>query len=818
MIDHLLGVSRASARRPAMWALAHLVPTLLLGLGIFRLDIRTDGASIHPRDHPVVRATAADRRAFEENEQVIVLLHAPDGATSLASAAGFEVLARLHRDLEQLPEVQSERVRSLANLVEPPREGLLRPFRSLLDPIPADARDLEERLERIWSHPLAAGLFLSSDGRAAAIYVPIENLQRIDGGADRGALLSRLEAWAREADAEPFEILLTGPVVAEVRLGRAVLEDLRTLVPVVVLVMALLLALVFRSPGGVLVPLAQVVLVLAWTLGFMGWLGVPVTLVTTLLPVVLMTVTVLDEMHLLVRLRTKLAPDPAAPLAPAVDTALREIARPVVATSVTSALAFLSFVSASLPPVRHFGIFAAVGTLIAMGLTFSLAPAWILLLPKSWVPRERMPARSGAKLQLPGIEEWLVARRGGALLLSLVFCAVAVPGALQLRVQDSWVDNFDPRSPIARADRIFNEKLWGSYRLDVVCRAPAIKSELAPQVAGGFFLQPEGFRLVERIHQLARNSPSVGGAVTHLLPFELIARSQGYERPLSTLTPLKISSLLRRVKLIAARIDFDHFLSPAGDVARVRLLVRNPDFRRGQALEERLHRGLDPLTAGSGVVCQTSGELPVAQAVVGSVVSNQLRSMALTLLAVGALIWLLVRSLRQVGALLLPVAAAAWVVFGAMGSTGLPLGVATSMFAALAIGVGVDFGLHFEHAYRRGRVTADPEHALRSAFATAGSALRLNALVLVAGFLVLTHSALLPNRSLGWLLAAVIASAYWMTVSLLPYFLAGRREQAEKLDRAAGLAGSGASDGPRQIFSAGPEGEKRTNEKIEGDG
>ena len=266
MIDHLLGISRASARRPVWWALAHLVPTLLLGLGMLRLDIRTDGAAIHPRDHPVVEATAADRRAFAENEQVIVLLHAPADAVSLASTEGFEVVGRLHRDLETLPGVESERVRSVANLVEPPRDGLLRPYRSLLDPIPADPRALEERLERIWSHPLAAGLFLSEDGRAAAIYVPIET----SPGAGRGDLLDRLDSWVAEADAEPFEILLTGPVVAEVRLGRAVLEDLRVLVPVVVVVMALLLAWVFRSPGGVLVPLAQVVLVLIWTLGLMA--------------------------------------------------------------------------------------------------------------------------------------------------------------------------------------------------------------------------------------------------------------------------------------------------------------------------------------------------------------------------------------------------------------------------------------------------------------------------------------------------------------------------------------------------------------------
>src|SRR6202166_4409797 len=70
---------------------------------------------------------------------------------------------------------------------------------------------------------------------------------------------------------------------------------------------ALLLALTLRTVGGVLIPLAQVVATLVWTLGLMGWAGVPITLVTTVLPVLLMAMAMTDEIYLLERLQDHLA-------------------------------------------------------------------------------------------------------------------------------------------------------------------------------------------------------------------------------------------------------------------------------------------------------------------------------------------------------------------------------------------------------------------------------------------------------------------------------------------------------------------------------
>ena len=115
------------------------------------------------------------------------------------------------------------------------------------------------------------------------------------------------------------------------------------------------------------------------------------------------------------------------------------------------------------------------------------------------------------------------------------------------------------------------------------------------------------------------------------------------------------------------------------------------------------------------------------------------------------------------------VTAATFFVLGGMGLLDVPLGIATSMFASLTVGIGVDFGIHFLHRYlsERGR-GADDAEALMATVEKTGTALRWNALVLAAGFAVLSVSSLKPNHSLGLLLAAAMMACYVAALIFLP--------------------------------------------------
>jgi predicted RND superfamily exporter protein len=772
----MLWISRAALRWPVPTLLLFLLGSAVAAAGLFRLEVRTDGAAIYPRGDATVERTLRDRRTFLEPDQILLLVSSRPGGPPVASPAGFRFLRRTDAELRKLPGVSAPGVHSLSDMVEPPPLGKLQ-IVTPLDEIPGDPAAFAALLARIRRIPVAAGLFLSRDGRAAPFYIPIAE------GADRREVIRDLESWRAARAAAPFELRITGPAAAEAVLGEAVLRDLTRLVPVMAAALALLLGIALRTPVGVIAPLAQVLATLLWTLGLMGWAGVPVTLVTTILPVLLMAMSMTDEIHLHERIQHRLAGIPREVparerLLAATGGSFADIASPLILTSLTTAAGSYSFLGAAMAPLRDLGLFAGSGLLLAMLFTFGLVPALIAVLPPRWAER-RSRERPRRDLEL---ERRFSGRARAFALTGAALLLLAVPGLFLLRVQDSWIDNFDPRSPLAAAERIFNRSLWGSYRFDVVFTGPERE----------FFWTAPGAALLEDFDRLARSAPHVGGWLGPLQFLEVGARAQGNEPPVSRLPPVSLKGCGQIIEILAVRIGLRQYLTADRSAARVRLFVPSADYARGRELGAWLERRLPALAARHGARVHVSGDVPVGLAVVGSIVGNQLSSIGWTAATIALMLLAAFRSPRWTAVLMAPVLAATLLLFGALGYAGVPLGIATSMFAALTLGAGVDFALHYVHAYRRERRAGRPhDEAVLATLRTAGRGVLWNAVVLACGFSVLAVSAIKPNASLGLLLAAAMLVSYATTVGLLPEIL--RRWGGTSTPRPGRGGGSGSA-------------------------
>jgi uncharacterized protein len=761
----MLSLARLALRRPGPVLLVLALGTAFVAAGLFRLQIRTDGAALYPQGDATVERTLADRERFDEPQQVIVLATSRPGAPLLATPTGLREFQRLHKSLLTLPGVQFQGVRSLADLLEPPTGNNLT-VRGFLDEIPDDPAAFAALLARIDRSPPARGLFLSRDGRTAPFYV------FLDPKAERSAVIHELESWQAREESAPsnpgYTLRITGPVAAETVLGEVVLRDLSRLVPLMIAAVALLLALTLRTPGGVVVPLAQVLATLVWTVGLMGWLGVPVTLVTTILPVLLMAMAMTDEVHLLERVQNRLVAAPAPAdhtprerLIEVTGDAFADLTLPLVLTSLTTAFGFFSFAGSTMKPLRDFGIFAGLGLMLGMVFTFTLVPALMAVLPPSWSRRRLARQARQGDASIPAWERFVASRSRAFALAGTLLLIAALPGLGRLSVQDSWVDNFDPRSPLVTAERDFNRAFWGSYRLDVVSE-------------GGrrHFWTPEGAALLEDLDRLARQAPHVGGVLNYLLFLEGAARIQGNPLPLSALPPLEVKRAGAALEILTFRLDLRQYLTQDASAVRVRLFVPDANFARGRELRDFLTARLPALAARRHARIHLSGDVPTGLAVVGAIVGNQLESIGWVTALIAVTLLIAFRSLRRTAVVMAPVLAATLALFGALGYAGIPLGIATSMFAALTLGAGVDFALHYAYAYwRERRAGHDHDGAVLAALATAGRGVLWNTLVLAFGFLVLAFSALKPNASLGLLLAAAMLASYGATIVFLPELL-----------------------------------------------
>lgn len=747
----LLRLAAACVSRPR-WSLGLLGLVTLTSLAaLTRLELRTDGAALHPLGHPVVRLSQQDAALFGDGDELVLLVEPRDGASRLTTAQGLRSLAALHRELAALAFVDGGRVLSAASLVDAPTSTFLEPG-TFLRSIPDASEALAARVERLLERPSTAGLFLAPGGEAAAIHLSLRP------GVDRAPAIGRLDSWLQAREDDALRASLLGPAVAESVLGERILADLARLVPVLLLVMGLLLAACLRTPGGVLIAGCKMGIVLAWTLGLMALTGTPVTLVTTILPVLLLAMAVTDEAHVLARLQPALWPaeggDPPAAAGEAVLSVLAELERPLVLTSVSTAIGLLSFLAVPIAPVRQFGLFAALGLGLALLLTFTSTAALAVDLPASWF-RPRL-ARAGGD-RLAALESVFLRRRGAALFLGLVVLVAALPALRGLRVQDAWVANFDPDSELVQADRRFNELFWGTYRCDVVL-----------QGGDGAFHRPEGLALLEAARARALGAVPEGGVLGPAEALRTVAGILGLTPPLTELSPRTLAAVAR-LAFLQDRGAVSRVLTEEGDEARLLVVLNDADYERARALERELSEELGHLAAAAGLSAHVSGSLPLANATVEATVHGQLRSIATTFVGIAVTLLVVQRRLGRVLLQLVPASAAVLLVLAGMGLAGLPLGIATSLFAALSVGVGVDFALHLTSAFdRRSAEGRGDERALFEAAAETARGRRWSTLVLGLGFLVLGASAFAPNRSLGLLLGAAIFLSYLATLAFLP--------------------------------------------------
>ena len=399
-----------------------------------------------------------------------------------------------------------------------------------LDTIPEDEAGFTALLAELRARPHTDGLLLSADGRRALFSLPLSDLASVDEA------VRRIEAYSAEIATDDYEVLVGGPLVAETMLGEKVLLDLSRLVPLMLVAISVLLYAMLRTSGGVMIPMLETLIVLIWTFGAMGWAGAPIALVTTILPVVLMALCITDEIHLLERLMGRWdAPTMRARIEAAID----DVGRPIVLTSLTTSLGFLSFTSTSIEPLREFGVFAAFGILAAMVLTFSLIPALLILLP------ERLFAPTGVAAGGRGLDRYgrLAGTRPGLCFgIGIAAVAIALPGLANLRVSDSWVLNFDPDDDIVRAERAINESFWGSYRFDVVLEGPP-----------GFFASPSERQQWRRSEKSRGAHPTSVGPKPISTPSEELAATLGADGPLSGLPIGQLWDLFTLVEMSESR-------------------------------------------------------------------------------------------------------------------------------------------------------------------------------------------------------------------------------------------------------------------------
>ncbi len=744
-------------RHPWPVLLLCLTLILLAAAGIPRLSFTTDSRIFFSKDNPQLAALEELENTFSRDDNILFVLAPKDN--NVFSRATLAAIAWLTDQSWLLP--YATRVNSLTNFQHTRAVGDDIVVSDLV-PQPADltAKDLAAIRRIALAEPLLVNHIIAPDGSVTGIDVLItrpgrspEETAEVVGAARR--LASRFTA--RYPD---ITIHLTGGVVIDQAFGEASRRDLQTLVPGMYLVLLGLLACILRSLAATLATLAVILGAMLTAMGGAGWAGLVLSPPTANAPTIILTLAVADSVHIAIAMHRYLAE--GAGKRQAIAKAVRANLTPVLITSVTTAVGFLSMLFSDAPPFRELGCLVAAGVLAALAYSLTLLPCLLAILPARSRPAIAL-SRSQALLR-DRLANWIIARHRLLFWGILVVTLATVAGMGRIELDDDFVKYFDRSFPFRQATDFAEERLTGFNVIEYKLPAPG----------PGMVNDPAYLEQVERFAAWYRQQPKVAHVFAISDIYKQLNKSFHANDPAWYRLPETRELAAQYLLLYEMSLPFGHDLNNVINVdksaSRMVVRVRRMSSREIRATDAQARAWLKAnapglFTYGTGLSIVFAH---LSKRNIDSMLSASFGALAIISLLLAAIFRSIRYGLVSLAPNLLPALAA----FGLWGYFVGTVDLVISVIAAVTLGIVVDDTIHFLHRYLEARRTGhDAATAIRLAFGAVGAALWVTTVVLTAGFAVLTLSGFSLNAHMGLMCGLTIVIALAMDFFFLPPLL-----------------------------------------------
>lgn len=544
---------------------------------------------------------------------------------------------------------------------------------------------------------------------------------------------------------------LGGPPAIFAQTSATMEADSNTFFPVVFAVVMLVLYLLFRNARNMLLPVMVAVISVVWTLGTMAMFGVKQNIVSTMLPVFLIAIGVADSIHFLSEYRMKTQQGLFKPVAPVVQV----LFKPMLMTSVTTMIGFLSLTYTPIRFIQEFGIFVAVGVGYAFVITMLLLPSL-----QFWLKPEKATVltKSLTLTKWVAANVRLVTEQKRWVWSGIVFVlAVSAIGLSRLTIDNEMIGYFSPTTRVYQDNEVFKNELAGGGVIEFVITA---KEE-------GYFKKASSIEGLNHVSDKLKILPFVGDVYDLSAFMKLMNKALHGDNPDAYKLPEGAGNIYAEYLFLYENSNGDEIfnvISEDASEARIIVFVRSDKTSVMDNISTTIVPYIESRLEGISVTPAGFGEVLIAtrDEIIYSQISSLLLSFGLVFLVLMALFRSLVYAIIGITPLLLTVT----INFAIMGWSGLFLDVGTAIVAPIAIGIGVDYAICFINSCRRQGVVNS--ETIRKTLEHLYPPIVFNTLVQGCGFMVLALSSHQALINLGILVALTMLVTAVVTLLLLP--------------------------------------------------
>ena len=730
-----------------------IIATLLAAAGRPKLKIDTGVDSLIPASDPSRLIYQQVVGEFGSDNKTIIYIKDDD----LWTPEKLSLLEKLHREIEHVENVIS--VDSLFNLhTIHGKDGKIESM-PVLSEAPTTVEEALAAKRRALENPLYKDNFFSEDGNVMSIIVSVMNVE--DGQDFNRKIYNQLENLiSRQRDA--FEkIIQVGPPRINTELTIRLLDDFQLLGPLSAFILFFSILFFMRSGISAVIPVMTSFLAIIWTFGMLGWVGIPLNILSAMIPSLIIVIGSTEDTHMMAAYFRGLKNDQDSPRDEAIYYMSRHISLPLVLTVLTTVLGFSSNMFSSIGLIQHFA-FASTFAMLANGIITILTVP--LLLSVYGPEKNTSVVNNEESNSLPDriLKIFRYSQDNypvSVLLFTAVLCIFFIYHASNLHVTNDPLSYIPSDSALIKDAKRIHDDLAG---IKIIFISFDSNRDNA-------FQQPKNINKLAEIQRFMDKQ----GIFDHSMSLadHLAFANREFRGEYAELEIPETRQLVAQYLMFFHRSDLDSYVSH--DYRRANIVVRH-DINDSHTLNlyiDELQEVIEDI-AGPGIKANIVSENLMVNQAAESLMVAQVKALIILLVLIFFIMSAMFTSFRGGAIAMIPAIIPIAMRFGVMGYLNIPLNPGTAMVAVIAIGIAIDGTIHLLARYNElCRHTSDYVGAVNTAVKEEATPLIVSSIALSFGFGILLFSNFTVIAQFGALAATTMLFSIYANLLITPIIM-----------------------------------------------
>ena len=543
-----------------------------------------------------------------------------------------------------------------------------------------------------------------------------------------------------------------------------IIDEIQLFVLGALLITGIIFFFFFRSYRATFITLLVVTIGVTWAFGFIGLFGYEITVLTALIPPLIIVIGVPNAVFLINKYQQEIKSH--GQQAKALQRVISKIGNATLMTNITTASGFATFVFVKSQLLREFGILASINILSIFVLALLIIP----IIYSFMEPPKKKHLNHLERRWMENVVDWMEKmvreQRIAVYITTVIIIILGIIGLYQIRVSGSLIEDMPKTKAFFKDIKFFENEFGGIMPLEILVDTKKEKG----------VMKLSTLKRMDKINEVIESFPELSKPVSivNLVKYSKQAYYKGKPKYYQLPTSQEQNYIFEYTKNSDGNSDMlNNFVDSTGQFARITTFMKDIGTDKMNVIQERLRQIVEKEFPAERYNVSFTGKALVFLKGTNYLIGNLVFSLSLAILLIALFMAWMFRSFRMILISIIPNMLPLLITAGLMGFFGIPIKPSTILVFSIAFGISVDDTIHFLAKYRQ-ELIANNWKIRKSVYAAlreTGVSMFYTSIVLFFGFLVFTVSSFGGTIALGGLVSITLLLAMVSNLLLLPSLL-----------------------------------------------